>query len=107
MSQKDTKTVTYSPPSKGAPSLSKAELETIDRLADAGGDAYYADLPELDAAFFAKAKRIANPHNKPQTKSRVTLRLDEDILAWLKESGPGYQTRVNAILRLVMEEGDK
>jgi hypothetical protein len=27
------------------------------------------------------------------------MRLDADLVAWLKQSGPGYQTRVNQILR--------
>jgi len=32
-------------------------------------------------------------------KEPVTIRLDADILAWLKAQGPGYQTRINALLR--------
>jgi uncharacterized protein (DUF4415 family) len=36
-------------------------------------------------------------------KSSVTLHLDADVLAWLKEQGNGYQTRVNALLRDAME----
>ncbi|MCZ6873023.1 MAG: BrnA antitoxin family protein [bacterium] len=32
----------------------------------------------------------------PQTKKGVCLRLDPDILDWLKEQGPGYQTKINA-----------
>lgn len=32
-------------------------------------------------------------------KTRVTLRIDNDVLAWLKSEGEGYQTRINAILR--------
>jgi uncharacterized protein (DUF4415 family) len=35
-------------------------------------------------------------------KQSVTLRLDADVLAWLKASGEGYQTRVNAYLRQLM-----
>jgi uncharacterized protein (DUF4415 family) len=40
---------------------------------------------------------------KEQPKQRLTLRLDADIVAWLKEQGPGYQTRINGILRDAME----
>ena len=40
---------------------------------------------------------------KEQPKQRLTLRLDMDIVAWLKEQGAGYQTRINSILREAME----
>jgi uncharacterized protein (DUF4415 family) len=39
----------------------------------------------------------------PSTKNQRTIRLDEDVLAWLKRQGKGYQTRINRILRVVME----
>ena len=35
-------------------------------------------------------------------KKTVQLRLDADVLEWLKEAGSGYQTRANAILRQAM-----
>ena len=35
-------------------------------------------------------------------KKTVQIRLDADVLEWLKEAGPGYQTRVNSILRQAM-----
>ena len=37
-------------------------------------------------------------------KKPVTLRLDADVLAWFRKSGPGYQTRINRALRKVMLE---
>ena len=41
-------------------------------------------------------------------KMPVTLRLDADVLAWLKRQGRGYQTRINQALRkLMMEERKK
>ena len=33
------------------------------------------------------------------TKKSISLRVDADLLDWLKAQGPGYQTRINAILR--------
>ena len=36
-------------------------------------------------------------------KTAISLRLDADVLAWLKAQGPGYQTRINAILRAYKE----
>ena len=39
----------------------------------------------------------------PRSKERVTVRLDHDIVDWLKAQGKGYQTRINAILRAYVE----
>jgi uncharacterized protein (DUF4415 family) len=39
----------------------------------------------------------------PQGKAPVTLRLDKDIIAWFKQRGRGYQTRINAVLRAFVE----
>jgi uncharacterized protein (DUF4415 family) len=63
----------------------------------------YSDIPELDDAFFKNAK-IAN---WPPTKAQLTIRLDADVLAWLKSNGRGYQTRINRILRVAMESQPK
>lgn len=37
-------------------------------------------------------------------KQSVTIRLDADLLAWLKTQGEGYQTRINEYLREVMSQ---
>jgi uncharacterized protein (DUF4415 family) len=36
-------------------------------------------------------------------KKSLTIRLDADVLAWLKAQGSGYQTRINRLLRAAME----
>ena len=36
-------------------------------------------------------------------KKSLTIRLDADVLAWLKAHGKGYQTRINKLLRAAME----
>ena len=42
---------------------------------------------------------------KPGVPSKsVRMKIDEDVLTWLKEGGRGYQARVNAILRKAMQE---
>ena len=56
------------------------------------------NIPRLDQTFFKKAA-IA----WPPAKKQLTIRLDEDVLNWLKGHGKGYQTRINRILRVVME----
>ncbi len=39
----------------------------------------------------------------PQRKIQIALRLDNDVLNWFKQQGPGYQTRINAILKAYKE----
>ena len=44
--------------------------------------------------------------NRPR-KRRISLRVDVEVVDWFKSSGPGYQTRINRILRRVMMEGKR
>jgi len=44
--------------------------------------------------------------NRPR-KQRLTLRVDTEVVDWFQSKGPGYQTRINRILRKVMTEGKK
>ena len=74
----------------------KSDLARVDRMKDAEID--YSDLPPLDKSFLKKATTTW-----PPVKQQLTIRLDADVLAWLKGHGRGYQTRINRILRLVME----
>jgi hypothetical protein len=39
----------------------------------------------------------------PEPKKAVSLRIDKDVLEWYKTRGPGYQTRINAVLRMYMQ----
>lgn len=41
------------------------------------------------------------------TKVAVALRLDPQVLAWFKSGGPGYQTRINAVLKRYVEAREK
>jgi uncharacterized protein (DUF4415 family) len=74
----------------------KSDLARIDRMRDADID--YSDIPPLDKTFLKKATAAW-----PPVKRQVTIRLDADVLDWLKSHGRGYQTRINRILRVVME----
>ena len=40
---------------------------------------------------------------EPILKEPISLRVDEDVLAWFRKAGPRYQTRMNAVLRRYME----
>jgi uncharacterized protein (DUF4415 family) len=61
-------------------------------------DIDYSDIPPLDKSFFTKATEAW-----PPVKRQLTIRLDADVLNWLKAHGRGYQTRINRILRMAME----
>jgi uncharacterized protein (DUF4415 family) len=60
-----------------------------------------SEMPEWTEEMFAKAVR--GKFYRP-VKSQLTVRVDSDVLAWLKANGRGYQTRINAILRRAMLE---
>lgn len=80
----------------------KAELEALRAMPDETIDT--SDLPPLMDAFWREAVR--NPFDKP-TKTSTTVRIDFDVLLWLRSQGPGYQSRINAILRRAMLEEPK
>jgi uncharacterized protein (DUF4415 family) len=43
---------------------------------------------------------IARRGLKPApSKTSISLRVDADVLRWFKAQGPGYQTRINAVLK--------
>jgi len=63
-------------------------------------DIDYSDIPKItDFSNFQpwEQRQMFKP-----VKVSVTCKLDADILAWLKQDGKGYQTRLNSILRQVM-----
>jgi uncharacterized protein (DUF4415 family) len=61
-----------------------------------------AEHPEASLKHIARS--IARRGLKPvPPKASISLRLDAEVLKWLKAQGPGYQTRINAILRAFKE----
>jgi uncharacterized protein (DUF4415 family) len=60
-----------------------------------------SDIPEIrEIPSDAVIGRFYRPR-----KTAVTIRLDADVVAWLKETGAGYQTRINTYLRELMQQG--
>ena len=54
--------------------------------------------PELDIEHVARV--IVRKGLKPVASKRsISLRVDADVLAWFQAQGPGYQTRINAVLK--------
>ncbi|HTC64638.1 MAG TPA: BrnA antitoxin family protein [Candidatus Saccharimonadales bacterium] len=82
---------------RGLTKGAKRRLEKLALRPDAGVDT--SDIPELTEKFWQNAVR--NPFYRP-VKQQLTLRLDADIIAWLRRQGKGYQTRANALLRAAM-----
>jgi uncharacterized protein (DUF4415 family) len=64
----------------------------------------FSDIPPLDESFWKNAVR--NPFYRP-VKQQLTVRLDADVVAWLRRQGKGYQTRLNKVLRAAMLEDVK
>jgi uncharacterized protein (DUF4415 family) len=94
------KTVCYEVDLNNLPPLTdeqKAELQALAEMPDSEID--YSDIPSLDDEFWKNAVR--GKFYRP-TKTSTTVRVDSDVLVWLKAQGKGYQTRMNAILREAM-----
>ena len=80
--------------------MTPARARKLARLAarsDSGID--FSDIPLLNESFWKNAVR--NPSYRP-VKQQLTVRLDADVVAWLRRPGKGYQTRLNQMLRKAM-----
>jgi len=75
----------------------RAELQALAAKPESQID--YSDIPPLPDSFWKNAVR--NPFYRA-TKASTTVRIDSDVLAWLRSQGKGYQSRINAILRREM-----
>ena len=74
----------------------KSDLKRLDAMNDEDID--YSEIPEFDEEFLRTAEMKVSPGKKP-----VSLRLDVDVLEWMKSQGKGYQSRINAVLRAYYE----
>jgi len=72
----------------------EAELEQ-----DIASDPDFHDVPEN---WYEAAEAIM-----PAGKRLLSLRLDTDVIDWFREQGPGYQTRINAVLRSFVMQQNK
>lgn len=77
-----------------------AELKALAGMPDETID--LSDIPEVMDWRGAEVGKFYRP-----LKESVTVRLDADVVHWLKQEGKGYQTRLNAILRREMEKSRK
>ena len=72
--------------------LTKERIEQLKALNDEPVDT--SDIPELTEVDFMQMYR--------PVKQPLSIRLDADVILWLKSYGKGYQSRINAILREAM-----
>jgi len=75
----------------------KAVLSRIAKRQGAGDDSGidYSDIPALSQEQLSEFRRAP--------KVLVAARIDREVYDWLKQFGEGYSTRINSILRAVME----
>lgn len=76
------------------------QIRVLQRMKDEDID--FSDIPELTG----NEKFIVGKFYRPVKKS-LTIRVDADVLAWVKSSGKGYQTRINTYLREAMDKRKK
>lgn len=76
-------------------SMTAVRLYNLRMMAD--DDIKYLDIPEL--AHEKGWRRVGLPHKKQS----ITLRVDADVLDFFKSTGPGYQGRMNTVLRAFVE----
>ena len=83
--------------------LSPEALARLQAVADMPEEAIKLDdpdAPEVRDWTGAVRGRFYRP-----TKQLKSLRVDSDVLAWFQAQGPGYQTRINRVLRASMLRG--
>jgi uncharacterized protein (DUF4415 family) len=89
------------PGEKGSymPKLSAEKRKELQKLA-ARPD-HEIDLTDIPEIREIPSDAVIGKFYRPK-KTTVTIRLDADVVAWIKASGEGYQTRINAYLRQLM-----
>jgi len=82
----------------GTPSRGRADLDRLRGMSETKvRDSSPPELSSLPHDFWDSAELV-----EPVRKQAVSLRIDEDVLAWFRERGPRYQSRMNAVLRSYM-----
>jgi uncharacterized protein (DUF4415 family) len=89
--------------SRKVPSQGRAQLARLRRVSEAEiARTAPAELRDLPADFWDEAVPVL-----PAAKVPISLRVDADVLAFYRELGPRYQSRMNAVLRSYMERASK
>jgi uncharacterized protein (DUF4415 family) len=73
--------------------VQRADLARLKKRPESEID--FSEIPQLTDEQLATAFQ--------PNRQLIAVRLDRDVLSWLRSFGPGYSTRINNILRVVME----
>jgi uncharacterized protein (DUF4415 family) len=80
--------------------LARVRAKTAQELErDIASDPDFSGVPE---DWYKRAEAVM-----PAPKKLLSLRLDSDVVDWFKQQGPGYQTRINAVLRVFVQKAAK
>jgi uncharacterized protein (DUF4415 family) len=83
-------------------SITKERLQEIKAFKNTD----FSDCPPLTEEQMARFKPSHLRGVYKPVKRSINVRIDADILEWLKSAGIGYQTRINAVLREAMMKAD-
>jgi uncharacterized protein (DUF4415 family) len=86
------------------PKITPEKRKKLERLAERPDrEIDLSDIPEIRQI---PSDAVIGKFYRPR-KANVTIRIDADVLAWLRSSGEGYQTRINNYLRSLMRRSRK
>ena len=95
--------------------IARASAEQLQATRDSGGSR--SDWQAAEAMAQAEIERLADEEDGalpegwestveigvPERRQAIHIRLDPEVLRWFKAHGPGYQTRINAVLRAFVQ----
>lgn len=82
-----------------------AAMDDAELTRNAESDPDNLPIPE---ALAAASRRLRLEDFLPESKEKISLRLDRDVLEWFRaHGGRGYQTRINAALRAYIHDQDR
>ena len=85
---------------KTTPTQGRADLARLRRIAEAEiARTSPAELRDLPDNFWQGARIVT-----PVAKEAISIRLDSDLIAYFRATGPRYQTRINAVLRSYVDQ---
>lgn len=84
----------------GPDDLTEVQKTQLDALEQREPDTQ--DVPEAPETHWAYAQRFYRPR-----KEAISIRIDADVLHWLRQRGDRYQSEINRILRAAMESEGK
>ena len=84
--------------------MGKTDWAVVDALSDEEIEKAIRNDPDAVPLDFDWSKAVLVI---PPKKKAISIRVDEDVLDYFKKEGPGYQRRINAVLRSYMQQKRK